>query len=102
MTNLNALVRDENTIPVQVASRFVTIAPITYSSGTTAITVPDGAVEMIISPTTDIKISETGTFTAYDLIVANSKEAIGCARMDTIYITQSSSGGTAYVRFSVI
>ncbi len=38
----------------------------------------------------------------YDLIKANTKESIACAKMQNIYMQRDSASGTAYFRFTVI
>lgn len=105
--DLNALVRDENQKEVQIGSSFVTTngtqnSPFSYTNVVSAIAVPPGAVEMVLAPTTDLKVSEDSTMTTYDVIVQGTKEAIGCARMDTIYITRSGGSGTLYFRFTKV
>jgi len=101
------LARDQSGGVIQIASSFATTngtqnSPLSYTNAITAIIIPDGAVELVIAPSTDLKISEDSTMTTYDVIVGGSKEAIGCSRMNTIYITRSSGNGTATFRFSKV
>lgn len=107
MPDPNNLAKDDNGEAVQIGSSFVTTngtqnSPLAYTVAITPITVPTGAVEMILAPTTDLKVSEDPTMTTYDVIVAGTKEAIGCSRMDTIYITRSGGDGTLYFRFTKV
>lgn len=103
MSTQNPLVKDGgNHEAVQIANSFQTFAPISFTVATTALTVPAGAVEFIVAPTTDLKVSDDNTFTRYDKVVAGTKEAFGCARMTTIYITRSGGDGTAYGRWTIV
>jgi hypothetical protein len=107
---LGSLSKDDNMTAVQTGNSFTTTdvtgtpvtSPASYTNATTTITIPDGAVEMIIMPTTDLRISELSNVAAYDLIKANTKESIPVARMSTLYITRDASSGSAYFRFVIV
>ncbi len=108
---LGGLVKDGNGQSIQIGGQFVTqdatgtpqTSPISYSSTTIyPIVVPDTAIEMIIMPTTDLRVSEKSDVSRYDLVKANSKECFPVARMQTVYIQESAADGSAYVRFTTI
>lgn len=107
---LNQLKRDQNQVAVQIGTSFQTIdssdtpkeSPVAFSSTIIAITVPDRAVEFIVNPTQDMRISEDPTMASYDVIAKDTKEAIECAVMQTIYIVRDSANGSLNFRFNLI
>lgn len=109
-SSLASLVRDTNKEPVQIGSSFITndasaspkVSPLAYSSSVITLAVPDGAVELILFPSTDLRVSEVVGMAQYDVIASASKEAIGCARMTNIYITRDSADGSLRFRWTII
>ena len=107
---VGSLIRDRNRVPVQAASAFVTqdntgtpqVSPLAYTALVTTIVVPDKAVEMIVNPSTAMRISEVVGMAQYDVIAANTKEAIQCVNMSNIYVTRDSVSGTLNFRFTII
>lgn len=107
---LGSLAREDNGNSVQIGSSIQTsdstgtpkTSPLAYSSSVITITIPDNAVEFIVNPTTAMRISEIVGMSQYDVIAANSKEAIPCARMDFIYIVRDSADGTLNFRFTLV
>ncbi len=96
---------------VQIASGFFTTdntagtamsSPKAYGTATIPLVVPPNAVELILNPSTDLRVSDVSNLLSYDVIAATSKEAIGCAKMGTVYIKQDSTSGTVNFRFSYI
>ena len=109
---LQHLVRDDNNQIVQIGSEFVTqdvtgtpqTSPLTVSSATITIVVPDRAVEFIVNPTlADMRISDQSDMTPYDVIGNATKESIPCARMQNIYLLRDASTNvTLNFRFTLI
>lgn len=105
-----ALVRDANGSALQTAARFTTqdisgtpkVSPLAYSSSVITIAVPDGALQFIVSPTTDMRISNDVTMTTYDLIAAGAKEALPVALMSSVYIKRDAVDGTVRFRFAEV
>lgn len=110
LTSLRSLVRDEDRVPVQIGSSFQTsdattvpqTSPLAYAGTEIALTVPDRAVELIVNPSTALRIYETTGSTSYDVIAAASKEAVPCARMTTVYIVRDSASGTLNFRWTLV
>lgn len=103
--NLGALVTDQNSKPVQIGSDFITVSstfesPESLTGSIQAIPVPTGAVEFIVNPiTNNLKVSEDSTMSHYDVVVKDTKEAIPCARMTSIYI-QGTAADVINFRFT--
>lgn len=103
----NNLSRDSSAAPIQTGNTIVTIdastspksSPFTLTGGNDAITVPTNCIEVIFNPSANMKVSEDSTMTHYDVIAANTKEAIPCASAGIIYINGS---GTVNFRFTKI
>lgn len=110
ISSLGPLVKDSNNHKVQIGSGFTVAdvttvpqtSPLSYTTGVVTIVVPDRAVEMILSPTTDLRISDTVGVATYDVIKANTKESIPCARQQNIYLQRDASNGTLNFRFTVV
>lgn len=92
---------------IQVGNGFVTAdatgspnnSPLVYTSSVTTILVPQGAIQMSLLPTTDLRISEVVAMSTYDLIKANTKEIVPCAGLKTMYIKEDASDGSVYFKF---
>lgn len=109
-TTTNNLFRAGSTDQVQIGNAFVTAdnsasvknSPLTVSSSVLTIVPPDNAVEFIVNPSADMKISNDLTMTTYDVIASGTKESVPCAKMSAIYIVRSSGDLTLNFRFTVI
>jgi len=107
---LEYLVRDDNNVAVPIGSAFQTTdntspevtSPYTYTTAVTTIVVPDRAVELILAPTTALRVSELSAVTNYYVITAGSAETFPCARMQNIYIRGDAAGGTLNFRFVLV
>lgn len=104
------LPRDSIQTPIMSANWFVTqdatwtpkTSPLVYSSSEIAITVPTNAVEFVLMPTTDLRVSEITWMARYDLVKANSKEVIWVAWISTVYIKRDWSDWSLYFRFITV
>lgn len=102
--------RDGSRIAVQAGGSFTVAdatgtpktSPLAVSSAVITITVPDNAIEMIINPSAAMRISDTVGMTTYDVIAANTKESIPCAKMQYIYIVRDSGDLTLNFRFTIL
>ena len=91
-------------------SRFVTqdaagsplVSPLAYTGSVTTLAVPVDAVQLILAPTTDLRISEDSGAARYDLVAAGSKEAFPVAGMSAVYIRRDSADGSLRFRFTVV
>lgn len=109
-SQLNELKRDQNQVPVQIGTSFATVdssdtpkaSPLSFSSSIIEIVIPDRAVEFIINPSENMRISEDPTMTSYDVIAADTKEAIECSIMQKVYIVRDSVDGTLNFRFNLV
>lgn len=101
------LLRDASTAPVQTGNSIVTTdasgtpksSPFTLSGGVDAIVVPVDCFELIVGPSGSLKVSEDSTMTHYDVVAANTKESIPCAKAGTIYVQGT---GTLNFRFTTL
>ena len=98
---------DSNKSPAQIMTTFDSIgdsaapyiSPFTYTTSVVGLTVPNEAYEFILNPSTALRVSNIASMSYYDVIAANSKEALPCADIDSIYIRGDSSGGTMNFRY---
>jgi hypothetical protein len=109
-TPLNTLIRDDNTTAVQIGSSIQTSdatatpqnSPLAFSNTVITIVIPDNAVEFIVAPSKDLRVSELANMSTYDVVATGTKEAIPCARMQNIYIVRDSADGTLNFRFTLV
>lgn len=95
---------------MQTCAQFVTAdatasaktSPLAYSSSVITITVPVNAVEWIVYPTTDMRISEVVGMAQYDVVAAGTKEVIPCVGATYLYIIRDASDGSLRFRFHTI
>jgi hypothetical protein len=93
---------------LQTATTFVTqdagttpkVSPLLYSSSVITIAVPDDAVQLVLSPSTDLRVSEDPSIAHYDVVTAGSKEALPVVLMQTVYIQRDTVDGTLFFRFA--
>ena len=102
--------RDNRGTPIQTACRFATqdasatpkTSPLAYSSSVITVTVPDNAVQLVVSPTTDLRVSDDPTMTRYDVIPAGAREALAVALMASVYVRRDSADGSLRFRFVAV
>lgn len=98
---------DGRKTPIQVGNYFTTLdataspqaSPLSYSSVVITIVVPQGAIQMVCFPSTDMRISEVSNAANYDIIPAGTKEVLSCAQMSKIYIVRDSADGSLRFKF---
>lgn len=104
------LQRDDNQVPMQAGIAFRTFdatgsaknSPLAYSSVEIAIAIPTNAAEMILRPSTDLRVYEVTSSTSYYVIPAGVTHALGVAGMDTIFIVRDASDGTLNFYFLTV
>lgn len=109
-TSSNNLFQGAKGEPIQIGGSFQTSdatgtpqnSPLSYTTGVITIAVPDNAVELILNPTTDLRVSELLAMTTYDIVIGGSKESIPVARMSNVYVKRDSASGTLNFRFTII
>lgn len=92
---------------IQVANSFSTAdataspknSPLAYSNSVITLTVPDRAVQIVMKPSTALRVSEAVGMSTYDVIAANAVENLPCAGMQSIYIVRDSADGTLSFKF---
>jgi len=67
-----------------------------------SIKVPQNAVVLILSGTTDLRISEDSNMTSYFLLPSGATLMIGVATQDVIYVKGDSGSGACYFMFELI
>ena len=101
---------DDRGQPIQIGKEFTTQdasgtvqpSPLSYTTGQAVITIPDRAVEFIVAPTTDLRVSEVAGMARYDIVQAGTKEVFPCAFMESIFIKANATAGTLRFRFTLI
>lgn len=105
---LGSLLQDSNGVQLQITNSFTNTdnsaspqaSPINYDSNVLTIVPPDNAVECILNPTTDLRVSSLADISAYDIILAGTKESLPVGRMAALYVKQDSANGILYIRFT--
>ena len=101
------LARDSSANPIQTGSTILTVdasntpkaSPFSLTGGNDAFVVPENCIELIVNPSANLQVSEDSALAHYDVVAANTKEAIPCANAGTIYLKGS---GTVNFRFTKI
>lgn len=109
-SNFGQLPRDSGGDVIPSATKFVTqdatgspqISPLAYSSSVITLVVPDDALQLILAPTTDLRVSEDVAMGRYDVVTAGSKEAFAVALMQNVYIKRDAVDGTVRFRFAKV
>jgi hypothetical protein len=102
--------RDSSGIPIQTATSFVTqdasgtpkLSPLAYSSSVITIAVAVDAAQLILSPSTDLRVSEDPAMARYDIISAGAKEALAVMVMPNVYIKRDAADGVVRFRFAKV
>ncbi len=106
--NLEVMVQDDNHISVQIGSSIKTVdqagllSPLAFAGVIIPIEIPINAVEFIVNPSANMRISEDPLMASYDVIRADTKEAVPAGRVKFLYILQDSVGGTLNFRFTTV
>lgn len=109
-SNLGALAKDRNQTAVQAGSTFTTTdattipqtSPTAYTTGVITLVVPNNAVECIILPTTDARVSEIADVSVYYFHAANTAQSYPCAEMQNIYFKRDAANGNLFFRFTTV
>lgn len=105
------LSRDRNQIPIQTANSFVVqdatavpqVSPLAYSgTGIYNLVVPDGAIELVFTATTDVRVGPGSGLVSYFLVKANVITTLGVASMQNVYVQRDASDGSLNFRFNVV
>lgn len=100
--NFGSLKIDENNRTIMSGSGISTVdvsgtpktSPLSYSSTTLTIAIPTNAAEMVLTPSTALRIGENSAMSRYYVIPASTTIAIPVADTDNIYIVRDSADGT--------
>jgi hypothetical protein len=109
-TTPERLLRDGSYNPVPVASGFATQdgtatpqdSPLSYTATIITLAVPARAVEVILRPTTLLRVSEDFTMTRYKIIDAGMDTVFPVGRQANVYIRQDSASGTVTFTFNLV
>lgn len=104
------ITRDASRNVVQVPGSFVTqdatgtpqTSPLSYTDTASTIVVPANAIEFVVFPTTDMRISDQSDMTPYDVVALGTKEVFPCAKMTNIYVVRDSVNGSLRFRFNLL
>lgn len=107
---IGLLPRDHSGTSIQTAANFRTsdssvtpkVSPLAYSSAIITLSVPDEAVQLILKPSTDLRVSEDAAMTRYYVITGGAAEAFSVALQQNVYIRRDSADGTVNFRFSEV
>lgn len=105
-----SLGRDNNGTAIQTATSFVTqdgtatpkVSPLAYDTTVTALVAPAGAVQLILAPSSDLRVSEDSAVGRYYRIPGGSAEALPVAPGRQVYVRQDIAGGTVSFRFALV
>jgi len=100
----NALVHTGASFETKDASTVQQLSPLTYLGVGTIfeLKIPSNAAEIILRPSTDLKISEDPTMASYWTCKADLPDGFGVTNMDTLYFEAVSSGGALEFTFITI
>jgi len=104
------IARDGGHAPMQVASSISTqdstavpqTSPLSYTSAVTTITIPVNAAEIVLNPTTQIRISELAAMTRYTVVPALSPMVVPCGKLDSLYVTRDATSGSLRFHFHLV
>jgi hypothetical protein len=89
-------------ISTQDATGSPQVSPLAITTGVTTIAVPTNAVEMVVTSSVVLRVSELLAMTRYFTIAANQTQVIPLARTDLLYVRGDSSAGTLSFNFNLI
>ena len=109
--NPERLLKDKSYTSVQIASEFATqdgtstpqTSPLAYTAADiTTITNSDRGIEIVLRPTSQLRVSEDSTMARYTLIDAGMSTPYPLGRMSALYIQGDSADGTLYFTFNLV
>ena len=106
----DTLARDDNRVPIMTGSGFETqdatgtpqTSPLSYSSSVITIAIPENAAEVVLLPSTALRVSDIVGMTRYFTIPADTALALGISKMDNLYIVRDSADGTLNFYFITV
>lgn len=107
---IGLLPRDHGGASIQTAGTFRTddssttpkSSPLGYSATIIVLVVPDDAVQLVLKPSTDLRVSEQASMSRYYVVTAGSAEAFAVALQQNVYIRRDSADGTVSFRFAEV
>jgi hypothetical protein len=105
------LAKDGSARVIQVASEIKTEdatstpqeSPLAYTASTAIIiAIPTNAAELIINPSTNLRVSEESDLASYFVVDASAFHVIPVGRMDSVYIKGDSADGTLNFYFHIV
>lgn len=108
--NYDSLAREDNENPINVGSAIETSdasgtpkdSPLAYSSSVITLSVPANAAEIVVRPTTDMRISEASNAATYYTVLAGTIHTFPLGRMENVYIVRDASDGTVHFYFITV
>ncbi len=90
-------------IATQDATTVAQTSPLAYTAAAIiTIAVPTNAAELILKPSTDLRISEQSTMVRYYVMDGGSEKVVPLGRTDNLYIKGDSASGTLNFYFHFI
>lgn len=77
------------------------VSPVTVTTGTT-LTVPERAIQITISSSAALRISELSDYSTYFVLPANGTITIDVARLGLLYLKQDSGSCTVQFYFNIV
>ena len=74
-------------------------SPLAYSTTEIELKVPDNAVEIVMRPTTDIRVKTSTGASDYYVLQAGTTEVFWVAELDSIFFIRDAAGGVLNFRF---
>lgn len=98
----NAVIQAGNSFQTSDATASPNTSPLSYTGSVTTLVVPINALELVLTPSTALRISELVAMGTYNVISAGTTMAFGVAGMSKVYIKQDSANGTLQFYFVIV
>jgi hypothetical protein len=77
-------------------------SPMAYLTTVIALRVPANAVQLILTPSTTLRVSEDSRMTRYCLVASGTQGTFDVTLLQNVYIAQYASPGTLQFRFATV
>lgn len=98
----NKAIQAGNSIQTSDATASPNNSPLAFTSAVTTLVVPINALELVVTPSTALQVSELVAMGTYNVISAGTTMAFGVAGMSKFYIKADSSSGTLQFYFVIV
>jgi|TARA_Y100000310_G_C20699561_1_gene828481 hypothetical protein len=108
--NFGSLPREDNQNAIPVGRALETsditgtpqVSPLAYTTGEINLAIPTNAVEIVMRPSTDIRVAEAASSTPYYVVSAGTTHIFPVGGLDNIYFIRDSANGTLNFYFVTV